>query len=98
MPTQTQLPDGRWVPAQPMPYFRDTRPVYVKLWHVVKGLAYLLLTKRGLSYLVSQPHDRNHRQVVEAWHAIDDKLEADMDKWSVPVEPYTDEDGKWHYL
>ena len=24
--TQTQLPDGRWVPAQPLPYYKDGRP------------------------------------------------------------------------
>ena len=29
----TQLPDGRWVPAQPLPFYEDTRPWYVRLYH-----------------------------------------------------------------
>jgi hypothetical protein len=29
----TQLPDGRWVPAQPLPFCEDTRPWYVRLYH-----------------------------------------------------------------
>ncbi len=90
MSTMTQLPNGRWVPAQPLPYYRDTRPVYVKLWHVTKGLSYLFFTMRGLRYLF-----RETREDIDAWHAIDDKLEADRDKWLVP-EPYTYKDGKWH--
>ncbi len=35
MPTDMQLPDGRWVPAPEVPFFRDTRPLYVRLWHAV---------------------------------------------------------------
>ena len=34
----TKLKDGRWVPAQPIPYYRDTRPVIVKLWHCLLAL------------------------------------------------------------
>jgi hypothetical protein len=29
----TQLPDGRWVPVQPLPFCEDTRPWYVRLYH-----------------------------------------------------------------
>lgn len=29
----TQLPDGRWMPAQPLPFCEDTRPWYVRLYH-----------------------------------------------------------------
>jgi len=35
-----QLPDGRWAPAQPLPFYRDTRPWYVRCWHrvlIIKG-------------------------------------------------------------
>lgn len=28
-----QLPDGRWVLAQPLPFYEDTRPWYVRLYH-----------------------------------------------------------------
>lgn len=28
-----QLPDGRWVPAQPLPYYVDIRPWWLRLWH-----------------------------------------------------------------
>ena len=38
MPTQTQLPDGRWVPAQPVPFYRDTRPWYLRLWHCCRAV------------------------------------------------------------
>ena len=31
----TRLKDGRWVPAQPLPFYRDGRPWYVRLWHVI---------------------------------------------------------------
>lgn len=71
----TQLPDGRWVPAQPLPYYRDVRPVYVKIWHVL--LAILTLFRRNR---------KKHLELLE------NKIEK---KWLVPVEPYTDEDGKW---
>jgi len=30
-----QLPNGQWVPAQPLPFCRDTRPWYVRLWHAI---------------------------------------------------------------
>lgn len=83
MPTMTQLPNGRWVPAQPLPFYRDTRPVYVKLWHVIKGLSYLFFTIRGLRYLSCRTNDR---KVIDAWQSLKDKLEAEMDKWLVPVE------------
>lgn len=33
MSEETQLPDGRWVPAQPVPFYSDPRPWYVRLWH-----------------------------------------------------------------
>jgi hypothetical protein len=29
----TQLSDGRWVTAQPLPFYEDTRPWYVRLYH-----------------------------------------------------------------
>lgn len=91
MPNNTLLPNGRWVPAQPMPYFRDTRPVYVKVWHVVLGLFLLFFTKVGRKYLT---HDGY--KAKKDWYAIEDKLERNREKWMVPVEPYTDEDGNWH--
>ena len=30
----TQLANGRWVPAQPLPFMKDTRPWYVRLGHI----------------------------------------------------------------
>jgi hypothetical protein len=36
----TQLPNGRWVPAQDEPFWEDTRPWYVRLYHcwlVIRG-------------------------------------------------------------
>lgn len=35
MGEQMQLSDGRWVPVAPVPFFKDTRPWYVRLWHVL---------------------------------------------------------------
>lgn len=32
---QTQTDSGRWVPAIPVPYYRDARPWHVKVYHVV---------------------------------------------------------------
>lgn len=32
---QRQLPNGRWVPAAPVPFYEDTRPWYVRLWHAI---------------------------------------------------------------
>jgi hypothetical protein len=29
-----QLPDGRWVPAQPLPFCNDARPFHVRLGHM----------------------------------------------------------------
>jgi hypothetical protein len=72
----TQLPDGRWVPAQPIPYYRDTRPIRVKIWHVIK-LLYLMVRLRNIE-------------------KAGDIIEAEADIWLVPVEPYTDKNGKWH--
>jgi hypothetical protein len=40
MPEETQLADGRWVPAQPLPYYLDSRPWYVRLWHCVLVIWY----------------------------------------------------------
>lgn len=31
----TQTPDGRWVPAQPLPFCKDTRPWYVRIYHKI---------------------------------------------------------------
>jgi hypothetical protein len=31
----TQLKDGRWVPAQPVPFYNDGRPWYVRIWHAL---------------------------------------------------------------
>lgn len=31
---EQQLPDGRWVPVQPIPFYEDTRPWYVRLYHI----------------------------------------------------------------
>jgi hypothetical protein len=39
----TQLKDGRWVPAQPLPYYRDGRNFLVKLWHSLFALKFLIL-------------------------------------------------------
>lgn len=38
--TMTQLPDGRWVPAQPLPFYEDTRPWYVRLYHCFLSIFY----------------------------------------------------------
>ena len=38
MSTQTQLDNGRWVNAQPMPYYKDTRPTIIKIWHCLRVL------------------------------------------------------------
>jgi hypothetical protein len=35
---QQQLPDGRWVDATPLPYFKDYRPWYVRIWHCLGAL------------------------------------------------------------
>lgn len=67
-----QNKDGRWIPCQPIPYYRDIRPFHVKLWHVLKTLW----------------HFRSAEKLA--------KLDKEMDEWMVPVEPYTDKDGKWH--
>lgn len=77
MGNMTQLPDGRWVPAQPLPYYRDSRPIYVKIWHTFYVFFAMLFSK-----------DRD---------ATEDMLDKKLDKWMVPVEPYTDEAGKWHH-
>jgi len=72
----TQLKDGRWVPAQPVPYYRDVRSFWIKVWHSILILSFIFRKNR-------------------------DKLNDDLDKkidkkWMVPVEPYTDKEGKWH--
>ena len=36
---QRQLPDGRWVRAMSEPYYKDSRPIYVKLWHCLGAIA-----------------------------------------------------------
>ena len=79
MPVQTQLPDGRWVPAQPMPYYRDSRKWYIKVWHVIRFLQILFIRNK------------------EKRMAAEDKAERIMDKWMMPVEPYTDKEGNWHH-
>lgn len=33
MCNMTQTSDGRWVPAKPVPFYADTRPWYVRLYH-----------------------------------------------------------------
>jgi hypothetical protein len=78
MGNMTQLPDGRWVPAQPLPYYRDTRSFWRKLWHVIRFIHIAFI--------------RDRQKRIEA----EDRAEAIMDKWMVPVEPYTDRDGQWH--
>jgi hypothetical protein len=35
MDVGTRLPDGRWVPAQPLPFCEDTRPWYVRIYHAI---------------------------------------------------------------
>ncbi len=74
----TQLPDGRWVPAQPLPYYRDTRSFWRKIWHSIRTIRIICI------------RDRKKRE------AADYKLENDMETFMVPVEPHTDEDGKWY--
>ena len=36
--TLTQDQNGRWIPATPLPFEEDTRPWYVRLWHVVLAI------------------------------------------------------------
>lgn len=35
---ETQTPDGRWVPAKPLPYYEDGRRWYIRLWHAGRVL------------------------------------------------------------
>jgi hypothetical protein len=77
---QTQLSDGRWVPAQPMPYYRDTRSFFRRFWHVIRFF-YIPFIK-----------DREKRIAAE------DRADRIMEKWMVPVEPYTDKNGNWHRM
>jgi hypothetical protein len=73
----SQLPDGRWVPAHSIPYYRDSRPFWVKIGHCCLAL-------RGCFI-----------RDAEQKEAYFDRLEERTDKWMVPVEPYTNKDGKW---
>ena len=76
----TQLPDGRWVPAQPLPFYRDTRSFWIKVWHTI------ILLKIGL-------FTWNKKKKEKLWEEFDIKVD---EKYMVPVEPYTDKNGKWH--
>ncbi len=60
----TQLPDGRWVPAQPLPFYEDTRPWYVRLYH-----AYLYAF-RG----------RDLDELIEPWYVPKEPLLGDLSK------------------
>ena len=40
MTEQQQLSNGRWVPVHPIPFYHDSRPWYVRLYHrwlIIKG-------------------------------------------------------------
>jgi hypothetical protein len=81
-----QLPDGRWVPAIPLPYYKDSRPWYVRVGHV--SLVVLSLP------LIFWAHmSKNASKNRERMEKIDDWFDRLQDKWMIPVEPYTDEEG-----
>jgi len=42
----TQLSDGRWVPAQPIPYYKDTRSFCRKIWYVKKNVIELKMDRK----------------------------------------------------
>lgn len=78
MPVKTQTKDGKLVPAQPIPYYKDSRSISVKLWHCLRAIRICFI------------RNKNAQQKAE------DELEKKIDKYMVPVEPYTDDNGKWH--
>jgi hypothetical protein len=78
MPTETQTKDGKWIPAQPIPYYKDSRPWSLKIWHML------------LSFRIDCIQDRNKR------HRRRKCFNIMLDMYMVPVEPYTDDNGKWH--
>ncbi len=45
----------------------------MKLWHIAVAIRYAFFTKTGLLYFF---REKNDRKVIDAWHAIDDKMEA----------------------
>lgn len=73
----TQTKDGKWIPAQPIPYYRDTRSLWRKIIHTIKTIKICFIFDNQLKT------------------QKEDELEVEIDKWMVPVEPYTDINGKW---
>lgn len=77
MPEKTQLPDGRWVPAQPMPYYRDSRSFFRKIWHVIRFLPILFIRNKKKREEMEDKADRT----IEKWMVPVEPYKDKSEKW-----------------
>ena len=75
MSEEQQMPDGRWIPAQPLPFHEDTRPWYIRIWHLLKAFGMLF---RGYDFdFIEDKID----EWVDPWYVpLKPPIERDLNK------------------
>jgi hypothetical protein len=68
---RTRLKDGRWVPAQPIPMYKDSRGYFLRLYHCIWI---------GVKMLEALIRIRPLENVLDEW-------EIKLDTYMVPMEP-----------